>query len=159
MRILLVEDNPDHASLIQRCLQRGTRDHQVDCATDGQQALDHLSRCLEGKTMHLPDLILLDLNLPRVGGHEVLATVKRTTDLKCIPVVVLTTSDSDTDRTTAYSLHANSYLIKSPEYRVLYEMLDDVQRYWSKWDCYSSPSGQSGPSGTPPQSGAPTRRS
>ena len=104
--ILLVEDSSTDAFLIQEALRQVSFDHDVEVVTDGVQAIDRL------RTGSRPDLMLLDLNLPRKDGREVLAEVKGDPDLKSIPVIVLTTSSAPPDVTFAYANHANSYVRK-----------------------------------------------
>ena len=81
-----------------------------------------------------PDLILLDLKLPRMHGHEVLRTLKADDDLKMIPVVVLTTSDAEQDRRKAYGLHANGYLVKPTDFGQFRQMIGAVTSYWGVWN-------------------------
>src|SRR2546425_7150704 len=115
--ILLVEDNPADARLAAEALRESSFDNRLHWASDGVQAMAFLRR--EGKDAEAPrpDLILLDLNLPKKDGREVLAEVKGDPSLKRIPVVVLTTSQADSDRNRSYELHANCYF-RSEERRV-----------------------------------------
>src|SRR5215204_979474 len=111
VKFLLVEDDDDHAEIVMRSLQvKGT--NRIDRASDGVEALQYLRGEGPFQGASLPDVILLDLKLPKLAGHEVLAEIKREERLRMIPVVVLSTSDAERDRLHAYRLHANSYLVK-----------------------------------------------
>ena len=116
--ILLVEDNPDHAELTRRALRTGV-DRNVVWVKDGQEALDFLNR--QGAWASYagapPLVILLDIGLPKVGGHEVLKTVKSDERLRRIPVIMLSTSGDPDDVTRSYNAGANSYVIKALDFR------------------------------------------
>ena len=126
-RILLVEDNPADALLIQEALRQVTEGHTVDLATDGEQAIAHL----RGGGAR-PDLVLLDLNLPRKDGREVLAEVKADPDLREIPVIILTTSSAPRDVAFAYQHHANSYVRKPLGMDRLVEAATAIRDFWMK---------------------------
>ena len=113
-RILIVEDNPADAKLIIRALSQGAS-KIIDVVGDGEEALDFLYRRGKYAQAPRPDLILLDLNLPRVDGRAVLSTVKADDQLRCIPVLVFSTSDDQRDVQNAYELSANCYLVKPSE--------------------------------------------
>lgn len=123
-RVLLVEDNDDHALLIMESLLLSEVEVNVERARDGAEALACISES------RLPDAILLDLNMPGVGGHEVLETLKADPALRAIPVVVLTTSLHHDDVTRAYRNNANSFLQKSFEGDSMERTLDQFLRYW-----------------------------
>jgi chemotaxis family two-component system response regulator Rcp1 len=124
-RILLVEDNKADALLIQEALRQVADDHVVDVVTDGEQALAHL----RGGGLR-PDLVLLDLNLPRKDGREVLAEVKADPALRSIPVIVLTTSSAPTDVAFAYAHHANCYVRKPLGMDRLLETARSMRDFW-----------------------------
>jgi CheY-like chemotaxis protein len=130
-RILLVEDNDDHAELILRSLGERSARLELDRVSDGEAALTHLG-LVAGQTApgSLPDLILLDLRLPKVDGMKVLETIKSSERLHCIPVVVLSSSQSDSDIASAYRTHANSYVVKSPDFEKLNRSLAGIGSYW-----------------------------
>ena len=135
--ILLVEDNPDHAELTLRCLEDHPIESRVLHVVDGEAALDFLLRrdsYSDPDTSPRPQMILLDLRLPKVDGLEVLESVKASNDLRRIPVVVLTTSQAEQDVTRAYELHANSYLVKPIDFGELSSLLDDLVSYWLSWN-------------------------
>lgn len=124
--ILLVEDSSTDAFLIQEALRQVSFDHDVEVVTDGVQAIDRL------RTGSRPDLVLLDLNLPRKDGREVLAEVKGDPDLKTIPVIVLTTSSAPPDVTFAYANHANSYVRKPLGLDRLVEAAAAIRDFWAR---------------------------
>jgi CheY-like chemotaxis protein len=126
-RILLVEDNRADALLIQEALNQVHQGHTVDVVTDGEQALAHLRG---GGTR--PDLVLLDLNLPRKDGREVLAEVKADPDLAEIPIIVMTTSSAPPDIAFAYRHHANSYVRKPLGMDRLVESATAIRDFWMK---------------------------
>src|SRR5262245_54219334 len=113
--LLLVEDNPDHAELVRRCLEAQPIRHRVVHLVDGEATMAYLTHrppFEEEASAPTPHLVLLDLRLPKVDGLDVLRAVKTAPDLRKIPVVVLTSSVADSDVTGAYAAHANSYLVK-----------------------------------------------
>ncbi|MHC4093616.1 MAG: response regulator, partial [Planctomycetota bacterium] len=123
---LLVEDDDAHAELVLLGLEEGRLGNTVDRVADGAAALGYVRR--EGKYAQAPrpDVILLDLRLPRVEGHQVLEALKNDEDLRAIPVVVLTTSATEADKAKAYSNHANSYLVKPPDFEKFQQMIKDL---------------------------------
>ena len=137
LHVLLVEDDDDHAELTALALETHDVRHRAVRAHDGAEALDVLFRRGAYAAAERPDVVLLDLNLPRVGGLDVLAAVKRDGSLREIPVVVLTTSDDDRDRTRAYRSHANSYLVKPTDFAEFEAMVHDVGDYWGRWNRFA----------------------
>ncbi len=127
MNVLLVEDNDEHAELVTFALE--SRVASVERAEDGEQALRHL---LEEKRSF--DLVLLDINMPRVSGIEVLERAKATEIGKRTPIVMMTTSASPRDRFLAYHHHANGYTVKPTDFRALEDMLHAVVEFWGKWN-------------------------
>ena len=135
--ILLVEDNPAHAELVTRALAACPFKHEVHHVTNGQEALDYLYRqgtYADNEKCRRPDLVLLDLRLPKVDGLEVLDEIKRSEDICSIPVVALTTSDVATDVEAAYRRHVNSYLTKPADFAEFSELMQDLCKYWVKWN-------------------------
>ncbi len=139
LHILLVEDDDDHADLILAALELHDDRHRATRARDGADALDRLFHrgAHAGTADDLPDVILLDLNLPRVGGLDVLTAVKEDESLRAIPVVVLTTSDAEGDRAEAYLRHANSYLVKPVDFGQLEAMIHELGEYWARWNRFA----------------------
>lgn len=142
MTILHIEDNPDHADLVARSLRKHRVAREVHLAEDGRQALDYLFRrgdYRDPKTSPRPDMILLDLRLPKVDGLEVLQALKNSDDLLSIPVVVLTSSEAEEDITEAYDYHANSYLVKPVGFEKFNQMMEQIGIYWLDWNRYTVP--------------------
>ena len=135
--LLLVEDNPDHAELVLRCLEAQPIRHRVVHLVDGEATLAYLTHRPPfdaEASAPTPHLVLLDLRLPKVDGLDVLRAVKTAPDLRKIPIVVLTSSAAESDVTGAYAAHANSYLVKPLDSDRLERMLQDVGRYWLGWN-------------------------
>jgi CheY-like chemotaxis protein len=130
--VLLVEDNADDVELMMRALRRNGFTNPVIALRDGVQALDYLHGRGEykGRPVERPDVVLLDLKLPRIGGLEVLADLKADRDLKVLPVVVLTSSSDERDVRQAYELGANSYFRKPGDFADLTRVIDVVGTYW-----------------------------
>jgi CheY-like chemotaxis protein len=137
LTILLVEDNPDHAELVKRNLEEFQVANHIYHVEDGEAALDYVYRrgIYSGqKKFPRPDLVLLDLRLPRIDGLEVLKQIKRDLTLQAIPVVVLTTSDAEKDLAQAYEYHANSYVTKPVNFENFSRLLRDLGYYWLAWN-------------------------
>lgn len=132
--ILLVEDSLADVRIIQRALSEGNVAHSLTVIPDGRKAIDYLERSFatDGDRNTIPDLVLLDLNLPGVDGCQVLSHIKSSGDLRQIPVVVLTTSQREDDILQTYHAGANSYLQKPAEYARYREMVATLQNYWQK---------------------------
>lgn len=130
IEILLVEDSPSDAELTLEALREGKICNHINLVEDGVQALAFLRRQGPYAEAPRPDLVLLDLNIPRKDGREVLAEMKSDPDLKTIPVVILTTSRADEDVLRAYSLHANCYIIKPVDFRPFLEVVKSIENFW-----------------------------
>ena len=144
MRILLVEDNPDHTALIERSLEGSEPPVELHSVRDGEEALRYLRRqgpWAEPAESPRPHLILLDLRLPRLDGFGVLQAIKDSPELRPIPVVILTTSDADPDMARASALHANSYLVKPVDFDEFVKLMGDVEEYWLDWNRQDTPVG------------------
>ena len=131
--ILLVEDNPAHAELVRRSFQQSYAESRITHVSDGQLAIDYLFRrgtYADPQTSPRPSVILLDLRLPKKNGLEVLEMIKADTKLRCIPIVILTTSEAEKDLTYAYEQHANSYLVKPVSFDRFRELMHNLGRYW-----------------------------
>ncbi|MGA7615154.1 MAG: response regulator [Thermoanaerobaculia bacterium] len=128
--ILMVEDNATDVMLTGEALRDCGIAHEMHVAEDGIEALEFLRR--EGRYVEAarPDLILLDLNLPRMGGHALLEQIKTDPGLKEIPVVVLTTSRRDADVNNAYALHANCYVFKPFGFDAFADAIRSIERFW-----------------------------
>ena len=134
MKFLLIEDDDDHAKIVVRSLRKKDATSLIDRATDGVEALQYLRGEGPFQGVSLPDVILLDLKLPKKDGHEVLAEIKQDEKLRVIPVIVLSTSDAEVDRNQAYQLHANSYLVKPLDGNHFTMMIQDMSHYWGSWN-------------------------
>ena len=135
--ILLVEDEPAHAEFIHRNLTDSPLPYRLMHVSDGQSALDYLFRRKEFSTPEYsprPNLILLDLRLPKLDGLEVLKAIKADDSLSRIPVVMLSTSAAEADVTNAYALHANSYLVKPADFVRFRELIEALSCYWMAWN-------------------------
>ena len=130
LRILLVEDSAAQAVLTRRALTDSSYNSEVTHARDGVEALAMLRR--EGKyaDFERPDLIFLDLNMPRKDGRQVLGEMREDQDLVSIPVVVLTTSEDDDDIREAFRLGTNSYIVKPVELKKFFTVVEETQHYW-----------------------------
>lgn len=130
IEILLVEDSPDDALLMKEALKGGRITHSLHVVVNGVEALDFLHQRGRFAEAVRPDIILLDLNLPRKDGREVLAEVKADPDLKKIPVVVITTSNSEEDILKSYNLHANCYIQKPLGWGQFLEAVRAIENFW-----------------------------
>ncbi len=128
--ILLVEDNPGDVLLTQEALSEFKVANRLHVVEDGVQAMSFLRHEPPYQDTDRPDLIMLDLNLPRKDGREVLAEIKKDEDLKSIPVVILTTSDADEDICRAYHLHANCYITKPVIFEKFIKVVRSIEDFW-----------------------------
>jgi two-component system, chemotaxis family, response regulator Rcp1 len=130
IEILLVEDNPADVRLTQEALKEGKVRNNLHVARDGIEAIEYLRRLGKWASSPRPDLILLDLNLPRKDGREVLFEIKNDPDLKAIPVVVLTTSSAEQDIFKSYKLHANCYITKPVDLEQFVQVVKSIDDFW-----------------------------
>lgn len=130
VEILLVEDNPGDVRLTQEALKEGSLDYSLSVVGDGEEALDFLYRRDGYESSPRPDLVLLDLNLPKRDGREVLAEIKEDADLRRIPVVILTTSEAEQDVVQTYDLHANCYITKPVDLNEFIEVVQSIEMFW-----------------------------
>lgn len=128
--ILLVEDSPGDVRLAQEALKEGKVRNNLYIVGDGVEALDFLFRRGKHENAVRPDLILLDLNLPRLDGRSVLEQVKTDPDLRRIPVVVLTTSKAEQDVLKSYDLHANCYINKPIDFDQFITVIQSIENFW-----------------------------
>lgn len=128
--ILLVEDDPDHVDLTRIALQTARVPFGLDVVMDGTEALQYLRREAPFENVVSPDLILLDLNLPKLDGREVLRSIKSDDDLCRIPVIVLTTSSDTADIEVAYQNHANSFITKPTDFDEFLHAIETMHEYW-----------------------------
>lgn len=130
IHILLVEDNPADVRLTTEALKEGKVRNTLSWAKDGVEALDFLYKRGQFADAEMPDLILLDLNLPKKNGREVLEELKNHPTLKSIPVVVLTTSRAEEDILRSYELHANCYIIKPVDLDKFMAVVKAIDHFW-----------------------------
>lgn len=130
INILIVEDNPGDARLIDEALNEGKIVNTSNHVDDGAKALAYLRKEGAYADKQKPDLILLDLNLPKIDGREVLEQIKKDAKLCKIPVIILTTSENEDDVAKSYELHANCYIRKPVEYDVFLRVVKTIEDFW-----------------------------
>jgi chemotaxis family two-component system response regulator Rcp1 len=130
IEVLLVEDNAGDIRLTEEALKEGKMIVNLTVARDGVEAMEYLNRRNGHANAVRPDLMLLDLNLPKKDGRQVLEEIKSDPDLKCIPVVVLTTSEAESDILTTYGLHANCYITKPVDMDRFVEIVQRLEEFW-----------------------------
>ncbi len=128
--ILLVEDNPGDVLLLKEFLKCAKMPYNLHVAEDGEEALLFLNQSEKSRNSPRPDLIILDLNLPKVDGFEVLQQVKQDPRFKRIPVIILTSSHAEMDIARSYDLHANCYITKSSELKEFSEIVKSIEHFW-----------------------------
>lgn len=128
VNVLVVEDSPADVRLIREALKNASVPVQITVARDGVEAMAYLHD--SERDAALPDLMLLDLNLPRKNGREVLAEVKTSPHLRQIPVLVMTSSQSDEDINQAYALNANCYITKPYDFHEYVNVVHSIERFW-----------------------------
>ena len=134
LHVLLVEDDDCHAMIIEKGFRSAERPATIDRVCDGVEAVAYVKRQGIYRDRPRPHLILLDLKLPRMDGHQVLRILKGDDHFKTMPIVVLTTSDADNDAHQAYSLHANSYLVKPTNFDEFCQLIRAISSYWGVWN-------------------------
>ena len=130
VQILLVEDNPGDVRLTQAALAEGKVQNILHVARDGVEAMEFLRRGPNFLQAPRPDLVLLDLNLPRKSGREVLKEIKDDPNLRCIPVIVLTSSEAEEDILKSYNLHANGYVAKPVDFAKFVQVMKIIEEFW-----------------------------
>ena len=130
VNILLIEDNPGDVRLTQEAFKEAGIDVNLDVAMDGLKAIHMLRKKPPYEDQTEPDLILFDLNLPKLDGREVLETIKSDINLKRIPVVILSTSNAEQDIINSYNLHVNCYLNKPVDFDSFFEMIKKIEDFW-----------------------------
>jgi len=128
--VLLVEDDPGDIQMTREAFQHHKIQNKLHVVTDGEQALQFLHQTGEYTSAPRPGLILLDLNLPRRSGHEVLAELKEDPQLRVIPVVILTTSQAEEDILRSYSLHANAYVSKPVDFERFMDVIRQIDNFF-----------------------------
>lgn len=130
VNILLVEDNPGDVRLAQEAFKQGNLKVHLDVVMDGMEAIHYLHKITPYQYSNRPDLILLDLNLPKKDGREVLWEIKKDPDLRFIPVVILTTSTAEQDILQSYNLHVNCYINKPLDFDRFFDIIKRIEEFW-----------------------------
>lgn len=130
LNILLVEDNAGDIMLIKDALEDTDLSVRVDVVTNGEKAIHYLNNEGEFSQTGKPDLVILDINLPRVNGHEVLRFIKNNDEIKELPVIMLSSSSSDTDINASYSHYANCYVTKPIGVDEFTDVISDIKKFW-----------------------------
>jgi two-component system, chemotaxis family, response regulator Rcp1 len=130
IEILLIEDNPGDVRLLEEAFRELQADIHLEVARDGAEGLDVISRYIQMSPMRHPDIILLDLNLPKISGHDVLVRIKSNPDTRRIPVIVLTSSRAESDIRRAYESYANAYLRKPSTLDGLISAAQQIKSFW-----------------------------
>ena len=130
IEILMVEDNPGDVRLTREALKEGKIWNEIQVVSDGVAALEFLRRKPPYETAPRPDLVLLDLNLPKKDGREVLSSMKADPLLKAIPVVILTTSQAEEDVIRAYNLNCNCYVTKPVDFEQFTRIVQAIEQFW-----------------------------
>lgn len=130
IHILLVEDNEGDIVLTKEALSDAKIKNKVSVARDGEEALNYLNNAFEDAEALIPDLILLDINLPKVDGKEVLHYIKNTKRLKKIPVVMLSTSSNELDVADSYNNYANCFITKPVDFNKFFEVVKMIEDFW-----------------------------
>lgn len=129
LNILMAEDNPGDVRIVEEALRSSGAQFKLEAVRDGNELLQRLGQA-DGKKTHLPDILLLDLNMPRMGGLEVLKVLKETPALKSIPIIVLSSSTSVQDVLTAYDSHANCYIAKPLGLDDYFSVVQRIHEFW-----------------------------
>jgi DNA-binding response OmpR family regulator len=133
IRILVVEDNPGDADLIRDTLHQSVAHLDITVVVDGAEAIDYLKQRQDDSPDSLiPDFVLLDLNLPKMNGHEVLTEARKSAGLKSIPIIIVTSSDATRDIVTSYQLGANCYVTKPGELAAFQSTMRAVSDFWCR---------------------------
>ncbi len=133
MNILLVEDNPGDILLAKEALKEtGLLNYELNVVSDGEEAISYLFRRLGFENASRPELVLLDLNIPKINGREVLRFVKEDHDLRSIPIIVFSTSEAQHDINTSYELHANCYVTKPVDYDEFVTVITSIVTFWNQ---------------------------
>ncbi len=131
VEILLVEDNEDDIVILQEAFAESKTINLINIVRDGEEAMTYLRRKGEHKDVHLPGLILLDINMPKMNGFEVLKEIKADPALQHLPVIMLTVSDAETDVVKSYANGACSYIKKPVNFEKLREVVKELELYWT----------------------------
>lgn len=132
--ILIAEDDPDDQLMLQDAFSEAAPHCQLHFVSNGVELMHYLARAEQNPGTHLPDLLLLDLNMPLKDGRQALQELRANPTFTPLPVVILTTSNSDEDRSACIAGGANGYLVKPPSYKELLNIVASLQHYWGRHD-------------------------
>lgn len=130
INLLLIEDNPGDVRLTQEAFKEGKLSYNMDVVMDGVEAIRFLRKQSPYDSAVTPDIILLDLNLPKKDGREVLAEIKNDDELRRIPVIILTTSNAEQDILKSYDLHVNCYINKPVDFDRFFDIIQKIEDFW-----------------------------
>jgi chemotaxis family two-component system response regulator Rcp1 len=130
IRVLLVEDNPADADLTRECFATSTFPVELSVSPNGTDAYDFIRKRGSHVSADTPDLILLDLNLPGIDGRQILSELKRDSELRRIPVTILTSSTADRDVTESYNIGANCYMVKPLDFKSFQAIVRTIENFW-----------------------------
>jgi len=130
IEILLVEDNPGDVLLTKHAFEKSSIENNISVAEDGEQALDYLHKRNGFEKVITPDLVLLDLNMPKKDGRDVLSDAKQDENLRRIPIIMLTSSKAEQDIRDAYDLYANGYILKPTDLSKFSEIVSAIEAFW-----------------------------
>ncbi|MFK7758435.1 MAG: response regulator [Phycisphaerales bacterium] len=133
-KFLLIEDDDDHAELIKLSMETNATNTELYRVRNGDDGIAFLKQVHEFTDSPVPDVVLLDLNMPKINGHDVIRFIKNDDVLKSIPVIVLTTSNAEQDKALAFKSNANSYVVKPSGFSNFQTMVHDLQLFWSQWN-------------------------
>ena len=131
MKILLVEDNEGDILLTRKAFEIAGVDDEIEVVKDGEKAVQFLKKEGNYQDVETPQLILLDINLPKLNGKEVLSVIKNDLQLKTIPVIMLTTSNAQSDIVESYTHHANCYITKPDNFNDFVDVVESIKHFWS----------------------------
>jgi CheY-like chemotaxis protein len=133
LEILLVEDNPGDIRLTREAFKEGRIATTLHVTHNGDEGMAYLNRCCKESAETIPDLVLLDWNLPRRNGREVLQSIRENPKLRDLPVIVMSSSNAEQDIHDAYRLRANCYVIKPGDYEIYVKMIRSIEQFWSRF--------------------------
>ncbi|MBP7822017.1 MAG: response regulator [Saprospiraceae bacterium] len=130
--ILLIEDNSGDVILLKEAFKRLDNSYNITVAQDGEDAIAYLTTSIDAKTVTSPDIILLDINMPRMNGFQVLAKLRSESSYLAIPIIIFSTSLSEPDIMKCYELKANCFITKPPSFNDLIEVVKQIDQFWFK---------------------------
>lgn len=132
VNLLLIEDHLPDIVLTKKAFYKGEFDYAIQVLRDGEKAIDYILKKTPYEDSEMPDIILLDINLPKRSGYEVLSEIKSQQELASVPVIILSSSEAEQDKIKAYQLYANSFFVKPVGLSGLVELVKSIEGYWFK---------------------------